>query len=152
MRNLLALKMWRFNVGATSYRLFRLEICTNCQEIAPSIPTACEIQRIPINVTPGTCSPSCCWKNISLNPLGELQKIQNETTHWRPTCFTIYQNRTGRNLFETLSVVLSKYVENCCLNLDFTATMVVSHLSISKTKNNNNGCANEVLERRVQAW
>ncbi len=80
-------------------------------------------------------------------------KYYNTTSHRKARFFMIYRNKAGYKFVETLTELL-KPIANSNSNSSFSlqAAMLVSHLILPLSKQNNDGLVTRTMNLRLDMW
>ena len=82
-----------------------------------------------------------------------MREIYREDVTWKPSFFTLSKNKTGEQLAEALHSVLSPIAVNTDRSdISLILCMILPHLTLSRTKNTDDGSNNKTIKRRLQAW
>ena len=82
-----------------------------------------------------------------------VREIYREVITWKPSYFTLSKNKTGEQFAEALHSVLSPIAVNTDRSdLSLTLCMILLHLTLSRTKNMDDGPNNKTIKRRLRAW
>ena len=93
------------------------------------------------------------WDHFQPHHAVTVRQIYREVVTWKPSFFTLGKNKTGEQFAEALHSVLSPIAVNTDRSdISLTLCMILPHLTLSRTKNTDDGSNNKTIKRRLQAW
>ena len=93
------------------------------------------------------------WDNFQPHHAVTVREIYREVVTWKPSFFTLSKNKTGEQFAEALHSVLSPIaVDTDRSDISLTLCMILPHLTLSRTKNTDDGSNNKTIKRRLRAW
>ena len=144
--------------------------CKNCSEITAATETAIatpaphNASTVPDTalIGPATSHPPnvpspqhriILWDHFQPHHAVTVREIYREVVTWKPLFFTLGKNKTGEQFAEALHSVFSRIAVNTDKSDIFlTLCMILPHLTLSRTKNTDDGSNNKTIKRRLQAW
>ena len=94
-----------------------------------------------------------CWDNFQPHHSVTVREIYCEFVTWKPSFFTLSKNKTGEQFAEALYSVLSPIaVDTDRSDISLTLCMILPHLTLSRTKNTDDGSNNKTIKRGLRAW
>ena len=93
------------------------------------------------------------WDNFQPHHAVTERQIYHLVVTWKPSFFTLGKNKTGEQFVEALHSVLSPIAVNTDRSdTSLTLCMILPHLTLSRTKNTDDGSNNKTIKRRLRAW
>ena len=93
------------------------------------------------------------WDHFQPHHEVTVREIYREVVTWKPSFFTLGKNKTGEQFAEALHIVLSPIAVNTDRSdISLTLCMILPHLTLSRTKNTDDGSNNKTIKRWLQAW
>ena len=93
------------------------------------------------------------WDNFKPRHAKTVSKIDREVVTWKPSFLTLSKNNTGEQLSEALHSVLSPIAVNTDRSVvSLTLCMILPQLTLSRTKNRDDGSNNKTIKRRLRGW
>ena len=144
--------------------------CKNCSEvtaatkkaIAPPAPrNALNIPDTALIDPASSHAPERYVASPSVNFLDNFQphhaitvrKKYREVVTWKSSLFALSKNKTGEQFAETLQSFLSPIAVNTDRSdISLTLWMILPHLTLSRTKNADDGSNNKTIKPRLRAW
>ena len=85
--------------------------------------------------------------------MNQLETIYQEVIRWKPSFFLIGKNKTGHQYVEVLNTLLKPLADNSNFSdAAITASMVLAHLVLPKTKSIADGSNNKTIKRRLEQF
>ena len=93
------------------------------------------------------------WDNFQPHHAVTVREICREVVTWKPAFFTLSTNKTGEQFAEALHSVLSPIAVNTDRSdISLAHCMILPPLTLSRTKNTDDGLNNNTIKRRLRAW
>ena len=88
------------------------------------------------------------WDNFQPHHAVTVREIYREVVTWKTSFFTLSKNKTGKQFAEALHSVLSPIaVDTDRSDISLTLCMILPHLTLSRTKNTDDGSNNKAIKR-----
>ena len=93
------------------------------------------------------------WDNFQPDHAVTARELYREVVTWKTSLFMLCKNKTGELFGEALHSVLSPIAVNTDRSdISLTLCMTLPHLSLSRTKNTDDGSNDKSNKRRLRAW
>ena len=93
------------------------------------------------------------WFNFQPQHVVSVRYIYRDVVTWKPSFFLLSKNKTGEQFVETHHSVPSPIAVNTDRSdISLTLCMILPHLTLSRTKNTDDGSKNKTIKRRLRAW